>query len=593
MAQQTRPVWPECDQAGCIGIRHTRARMCLAHGDAEETAAALELIGETGIIEARGVPFTRGLLERVLTAAPRGENEELLIKSCQFDWATFSDLADFDGATFSGLAGFERATFNGDARFGGATFNGDARFGGATFSGDAWFTWATFSEETETDFNGATFSGDTEFGSAKFSHVQFLGATFSGDARFGRATFNGDARFGGATFSGDARFGGATVSGDARFGGAMFENARQFGPLLSYRELVLDDVLFVQPVQIEVSTTRICCRRARFPGGMQLRLRWACVVLDDTDLAAPSIIAGIPRLSSEELVRREGQMAEAWQQWLAGEISERPQVLSLRRANVAGLGLSNVSVADCRFAGAHNLDKLRLESDVTFASAPTPLGFAGRRWGGEEVIAEERAWRANRSRRRAPDSSSDPGAERRRWIAPWWPDWLDDQRPDVLTRGQIAGLYRALRKGREDAKDEPGAADFYYGEMEMRRRARRAAGPADSRAGDASRGRVERGILTAYWLVSGYSLRAWRAVVCLAVVTAILAFAFYRVGFTVPPRPVSYWTSLLYAFRATLSLTDDEVKLTAWGKLLQGVLRLTGPVLLGLALLALRGRVKR
>jgi len=65
------------------------------------------------------------------------------------------------------------------------------------------------------------------------------------------------------------------------------------------------------------------------------------------------------------------------------------------------------------------------------------------------------------------------------------------------------------------------------------------------------------------------------------------------VGFTVPPQPASYWTSLLYAFRATLSLTDSEVKLTAWGELLQAVLRLTGPVLLGLALLALRGRVKR
>jgi hypothetical protein len=39
--------------------------------------------------------------------------------------------------------------------------------------------------------------------------------------------------------------------------------------------------------------------------------------------------------------------------------------------------------------------------------------------------------------------------------------------------------------------------------------------------------------------------------------------------------------------------TDSEVKLTAWGVLLQGVLRLTGPVLLALALLALRGRVKR
>jgi hypothetical protein len=50
---------------------------------------------------------------------------------------------------------------------------------------------------------------------------------------------------------------------------------------------------------------------------------------------------------------------------------------------------------------------------------------------------------------------------------------------------------------------------------------------------------------------------------------------------------------VLYAFRATLSFTDDQVTLTAWGQLLQGVLRLTGPVLLGLALLAPRGRVKR
>ena len=75
--------------------------------------------------------------------------------------------------------------------------------------------------------------------------------------------------------------------------------------------------------------------------------------------------------------------------------------------------------------------------------------------------------------------------------------------------------------------------------------------------------------------------------------TALFAVGFHLIGFAVPPRPVSYWTSLVYAFRATLSLTDNQVTLTAWGQLLQGVLHLTGPVLLGLALLALRGRVKR
>jgi hypothetical protein len=82
-------------------------------------------------------------------------------------------------------------------------------------------------------------------------------------------------------------------------------------------------------------------------------------------------------------------------------------------------------------------------------------------------------------------------------------------------------------------------------------------------------------------------------VACLTVVTATLALLFYLVGFAVPPQPDSYWTCLLYSFRATLSLTDSDVKLTAWGQLLQGVLRITGPVLLGLAVLALRGRVKR
>ncbi|MET8630560.1 hypothetical protein ABZW30_43845 [Kitasatospora sp. NPDC004669] len=99
--------------------------------------------------------------------------------------------------------------------------------------------------------------------------------------------------------------------------------------------------------------------------------------------------------------------------------------------------------------------------------------------------------------------------------------------------------------------------------------------------------------MTAYWLVSGYGLRAWRALTCLIAVTATLALVFHLVGFARPPQPVSYRTSLLYALRATLSLTDGEVQLTAWGKLLQAVLRLTGPVLLSLALLALRGRVKR
>ena len=100
-------------------------------------------------------------------------------------------------------------------------------------------------------------------------------------------------------------------------------------------------------------------------------------------------------------------------------------------------------------------------------------------------------------------------------------------------------------------------------------------------------------MLTAYWLISGYSLRVWRALAWLTGITVAFALAFHMVGFIHPPKPATYWISLLYAFRSTISITDNEVTLTAWGQLLQALLRLTGPVLLGLALLALRGRVKR
>ena len=63
---------------------------------------------------------------------------------------------------------------------------------------------------------------------------------------------------------------------------------------------------------------------------------------------------------------------------------------------------------------------------------------------------------------------------------------------------------------------------------------RHARGSASNRRRASSRGRVERGILTAYWLVSGYSLRAWRALAWLAILTAAFAAAVHVIGFTNP-----------------------------------------------------------
>ena len=67
-------------------------------------------------------------------------------------------------------------------------------------------------------------------------------------------------------------------------------------------------------------------------------------------------------------------------------------------------------------------------------------------------------------------------------------------------------------------------------------------------------------------------------------------------GFTTPIHP-SYLDTLLYSARATLSLDVKAANfpdtLTRWGQVLRILLRIAGPLCLGLAALALRGRVKR
>ena len=475
-----------------------------------------------------------------------------------FDEATFKGHAQFDEVRFPGSAGFRKATFEGDAEFGGSSFK-DATFRRATFKNRAGFTRASF--ERDATFEAAVFEGRAQFGGVKFERdIRFTGATFERDAAFERATFNGHVGFTGATFERDATFEATVFESGVGFTGTSFEGDATFekatfkgdllvlGPTSVKGKLDLDETQFASTVRIEADAKEVTCRRGQFRGGVRFEVRGALVRLDDSDFAVPSLFTG-PQYS-----RRAGK-------------TEQPKLLSLQGANVAGLALGNVDLLECRFAGAHNLDKLRLEAGATFGLSPAVAG-----WERRQVIAAEAAWRAARDRH-SP------------WTFPQW-DFVED-RPDIYSPGAIADLYRALRKGREDAKDEPGAADFYYGEMEMRRHDH---GAPD---GPRPRGLATRSVLFIYWLISGYGLRAWRSLVALAIVTALFAVAFHYVGFIQPPKPISYWTSLLYAFRSTISLTDSQVTLTAWGAFFQALLRITGPVLLGLTLLALRWRVKR
>lgn len=177
---------------------------------------------------------------------------------------------------------------------------------------------------------------------------------------------------------------------------------------------------------------------------------------------------------------------------------------------------------------------------------------------------------------------------------------------------QLAPVYRALRKAFEDGKHEPGAADFYYGEMEMRRH-----------ADDIPRS--ERGLLTAYWALSGYGLRASRALAWLGAamcLTVVLLMAFglakgtpkqtatgtvpadggkvtFEIGKDDPQNPTGNpftGERLEKALNVTLNsvvFRSSGQDLTTAGAYIEMTSRLTEPVLLGLAVLAVRNRVKR
>ena len=118
--------------------------------------------------------------------------------------------------------------------------------------------------------------------------------------------------------------------------------------------------------------------------------------------------------------------------------------------------------------------------------------------------------------------------------------------------------------------------------------------PLDARARQTLRGVLpwgKRWFSSLYWLTSGYGMRASRALIALGVTVACGALLLAEFGFE---RRASYWQSLLFAIESSVGLLRAaELNLTPAGELVTIALRLLGPLFFGLALLSLRGRVKR
>ncbi|WP_197288156.1 pentapeptide repeat-containing protein [Nocardia sp. NRRL S-836] len=533
-----------------------------------------------------------------------------------FGGAQFSRHARFDGAQFGGHVGFGGAQFGGQAGFDGAQFGGHVVFGDAQFGGHAQFIGAQFRGHAR--FDDARFSRHAAFIGARFSwHVGFGGAQFSKDAGFGGAQFSKDAGFGGAQFSKDAGFGGAQFSGDAGFDGAQFEAATVVGPLVA-DFLRLDAAVFAKRVVVDVEAGALSLDDARFDEGVELQVRFAQMSLRRARFGAASSVSGVATPFKDRagsvIAADPGQLAA----WVAGRNTSPsgrpgggtslepwvPWLVCLQQTDVEHLTLADVDLRWCRFAGAHHLDQLRLEGRGPFNLPPAgwQRGWAwpqARRWTRRRVLAEEHPWRAEQHRGRG-------------WEATL-PDLAGTATDPPLGPERLAVLYRSLRKAFEDTKNEPGAGDFYYGEMEARRHA-------------PSTGCGERALLTAYWAISGYGQRAGRALGALMVLIGLLTVLLTGWGLphttavqqvTVPPAAAGQTQTLEIvpapakiqsnepkwtidrtgkAVRIALGsviFRDADQKLTQPGMWTVVAGRAFGPLLLALAALAIRARVKR
>ncbi|GLY47512.1 pentapeptide repeat-containing protein [Lentzea sp. NBRC 102530] len=423
------------------------------------------------------------------------------------------------------------------------------------------FSYCTFQRYSDQDGPGYRAEGVIPFEQAVFGGAaRFAGATFEGTVSFYDTKFTAGATFEGAVFRGRFYFYGVEVDDEALFAEARFEEEARFG-LSGAKFVDLRASIFVKAAVFRVRGREVSAYETRFEGGVEFQVQDAEVSLGRTYFGAPSSVSGV---------------------------DPTPRLVSVQGTDVSELTIADVDLSRCRFSGAHQLDKLRLEGWTPFAEPPK-----GWRWGRRQVLAEEFPWRLARTKNAG---------------------WADIDGKDVGAE-RLAVMYRSLRKALEDGKNEAGAGDFYYGEMEARRHAR------TTKTG-------ERAVLWAYWLLSGYGQRASRAFAALAVLVGVLFVLLTSYGLpdgtalqqmtgTIPPAvaghpqqvtlevkpgpvtlPADRWTAdrMSKAVRIALGsvvFREADQRLAPAGVWTVMAGRAFGPLLLALAVLAIRARVKR
>jgi hypothetical protein len=268
---------------------------------------------------------------------------------------------------------------------------------------------------------------------------------------------------------------------------------------------------------------------ARFEQRLSLRVTTDRLSLDDSHFYNGGVLRseGAGQVSIRGL-RTEGPLV------IQGSFDGKTSLQSLENTDAGELTLADLDLTGCVFEHAHRLDALRLEATNQLAL------YKGRRRIHDEELLKAKA--------------------------------------DRHSALKIAALYRALRQSYEIQGNEPGAADFYYGEMEMRRLG-------------TDRTSAEGFLIRLYWVVSGYGLRASRPLGFLVALWVAAAILFEKLG--LQAHHGGWLRAAVDAAQSAYPSTQTIPYATTVGTITSLFLRVAAPALAALAIIGLRSRVKR
>ena len=424
--------YPVCDApvepSGCGGRQLPGSTRCLSHADAVVKTAYFGGLTPGADIDHSGTDISGADLAALREALTSPATGRPTVGKAAFPRVKFAEAANFTNVDFTGVASFGEAVFDRACDFTGAVFSKAAHFGNAEFK-------ESHPHKEAATFRGTRFMALAEFRTARFAaKAEFDQAVFESSALFQDAHFEATGRFSRCDFAGITEFH-RTEFKEAVFAAAEFRAARELGPFVSTDTANLTEAKFHAPISIKAAAHHVNGARAVWYSSASLLLRYATVDLQEANLAAPFAVGYAPGPW--------GGTTSAEARLIAAHAgaTEVPKVTSLRGVDCAHVVLTDTDLASCQLIGAFHLDQVQLRGRTKFAEPPKGL-----RWTRRRTLAEEHYWR------------------RLNWPA-WQPTVPPHAVQDPPGPEDVAALYRQLRKSLEDGKDEPGAADFYYGEM--------------------------------------------------------------------------------------------------------------------------------